>query len=109
MLGQSVVLDSVASTESIRRRWKQLAAAYDAEWIVIECVCSDEDIHRKRLNIRQRHIPGWHELEWSDVEHVQGYYAPWNEPRLTVDAIDPLDENLKKVFDWLTIKKETLR
>jgi predicted kinase len=36
MLGQSVILDSVASTESIRSSWKQLAAEYGAEWRVIE-------------------------------------------------------------------------
>lgn len=67
MLGQSVILDSVASTESIRSTWKQLAAKYDAEWLVIECICSDESIHRERLKSRQRDIPGWHELDWADV------------------------------------------
>jgi len=29
MLGQSVILDSVASTESIRSTWKQLSVEYD--------------------------------------------------------------------------------
>jgi len=109
MLGQSVILDSVASTESIRSSWKQLAAKYDADWLVVECICSDEGAHRARLKTRQRHIPGWHELEWSDVERVQGYYVSWNEPRLILDAVDSLDENLEKVFDWLNNKKETLR
>ena len=63
MLMQSVILDSVASTESIRSSWKQLAAQYDADWLVVECICSDESVHRARLKKRQRHIPGWHELD----------------------------------------------
>jgi predicted kinase len=107
MLGQSVILDSVASTESIRSTWKQLAAKYDAEWLVIECICSDECIHRERLKSRQRSIPDWHELDWADVESVKSYFTLWNEPRLVVDAMQSVDENLKMILDWLENKKET--
>ena len=106
MLGQSVILDSVASTESIRSTWKQLSAKYGAEWLVIECVCSDESVHRARLKTRQRHIPGWHELEWADVERVRTYYAQWNEPRLIIDCVSPLDKNLGIVLDWIKTKEE---
>jgi len=109
MLGQSVILDSVASTESIRSTWKQVAAKYAAEWSVIECICSDENIHVERLKSRQRGIPGWHELDWADVESVKSYFVPWNEPRLVVDAIQSVDKNLKKILDWLEGKKEDLR
>jgi predicted kinase len=101
MLGQSAILDSVASTESIRSSWKQLAAQYDAEWRVIECICSDESLHRARIGIRQRNIPGWHELEWSEVEHVKTYYLPWEEDRLIVNTVDSLEDNLKHVFEYL--------
>src|SRR5512139_2580399 len=66
-LGQSVILDSVASTVSIRAEWRALAQAYQAEWHVIECTCSDIATHRDRLGGRQRGIPGWHELDWSEV------------------------------------------
>jgi len=106
MLGQSVILDSVASTESIRSTWKQVAAKYGADWLVVECICSDESIHRERLKSRQRGIPGWHELEWADLDSVRSYFAPWNEPRLVLDAIRPVDGNLKKILDWLENKKE---
>ena len=108
MLGQSVILDSVASTESIRSTWKQVAAKYGADWSVIECICSDESIHRERLQSRQRGIPGWHELDWADVGSVRSYFAPWNEPRLVMDAIQSVDGNLKKILDWLEGKKEDL-
>jgi predicted kinase len=61
-LGQSVILDSVAGTESIRAQWRSLATRYGAHWCVIECIWSDELVHCARLAMRQRHIPGWHEL-----------------------------------------------
>lgn len=109
MLGQSVILDSVASTESIRSMWKQLAEKYDADWFVVECICSDENVHRIRLKTRERHIPGWHELEWDDVEYVRSYYVPWNESRLVVDSMMLIEENLEEIFGWLKPKKENSR
>ena len=95
-LGQSVILDSVAGSETIRSTWRQLSKQYDADWRVIECMCSDEIIHRIRLQDRKRNIPGWHELEWSEVERVKQYYLPWEGEHLVLDMIAPLEENLFK-------------
>jgi len=96
MLGQSVILDSVASTETIRDTWRQMSKQYGANWRVIECVCSDETFHRSRLNSRKRNIPGWHELEWSEVEKVKQYYAAWEEEHLILDMVNSFEENLSK-------------
>jgi predicted kinase len=99
MLGQCVILDSVAASQSIRSTWRQLSEQYGAGWRVIECVCSDESLHRLRLKDRKRNIPGWHELEWTEVERVQRYYVPWEGERLVLDMIHSFEENL------LTAKK----
>ena len=96
MLGQSVILDSVASTETIRDTWRQMSKQYGADWRVIECVCSDQSLHRARLGTRKRNIPGWHELTWSDVEKVKQYYAVWEEEHLILDMVNPFEENLFK-------------
>ena len=96
ILGQSAILDSVASTKSIRDVWRQLSEQYNADWRVIECVCSDESLHRSRLKERRRNIPGWHELEWSEVERVKQYYLPWEGERLIVDMTYSFDENFLK-------------
>jgi predicted kinase len=96
MLEQSVILDSVAGMQTIRSTWRQLAEGYGTDWHVIECVCSDESIHRSRLNQRNRGIPGWHELEWSDVEKVKQYFVPWEEERLVLDMVHPFVVNFSK-------------
>jgi predicted kinase len=93
MLGQSVILDSVAGSQNIRSTWCRLSEQYAADWRVIECVCSDESVHRARLKDRRRDIPGWHELEWSEVERVRQYYLPWEEEHLILDMVQSLDEN----------------
>ena len=96
MLGQSVILDSVAASENIRNIWRQLSVQYQARYRVVECICSDETLHRLRLQERKRDIPGWHELEWSEVERVKRYYSPWEEERLVLDMANPFPENFFK-------------
>lgn len=100
-LSQSAILDSVASVESIRQKWRGLAAQYQASFRAIECICSDENIHRNRLDGRQRDIPGWHELEWAEVLQVHERYEPWTMDRLILDAIDPFETNLRRGFNYL--------
>ena len=64
-------------------------------------MCSDETIHRTRLNYRERDIPGWYELQWSDVENVRAHYEPWDEERLVLDAVQPMEENIARVLAYL--------
>jgi predicted kinase len=96
MLGQSVILDSVAASKTIRDTWLNLTEQYSADSRVIECICSDESLHRSQLKQRQRNIPGWHELEWSEVERVKEYYVPWEGERLVLDMNHSFNENFLK-------------
>ncbi|MEO8356390.1 MAG: AAA family ATPase [Chloroflexota bacterium] len=100
MLNQSVILDSVASAQSIRDMWQHLSEQYQAHWRVIECICSDQSLHRSRLSKRVRHIPGWHELTWPDVEKVQQYHVPWQDERLIVDMLEPFQDNLYQAISY---------
>lgn len=100
MLGQSVILDSVASTQTIRDAWKRLSEQYQADWRVIECICSDEAVHLQKIGERQRKIPGWHELKWQDVEKVKGYFVPWEGERLILDMMNPFAQNLSRLIAY---------
>jgi hypothetical protein len=101
MFGQSVILDSVASTASIRSCWRELAEEFGAARYVIECVCSDERVHRDHLSVRQRKIPGWPELEWCEVDRVRSYYEPWCEERLVLDSLDPVADNVARAIRYV--------
>ena len=100
MLDQSVILDSVAGTQSIRDTWEHLSKRYQARLRVIECICSDESFHRTQLSKRERHIPGWHELAWSDVEKVKSYFLPWHEERLVLDMVNPREKNRSRAIEY---------
>lgn len=100
-LNQSAILDSVAAVESIRKSWRDLAQNHHARFKVIETICSNQSIHRSRLNSRERNIPGWYELDWDEVERVRQRYEVWQANRLIVDALTPFDSNLRRVLDFL--------
>ncbi|MEM9561087.1 MAG: AAA family ATPase [Actinomycetota bacterium] len=105
-LGSSCILDLVAGEEP-RRRWYDMAHRYDADFAVIECICSDAGIHRSRVDGRVRGIPGWYELDWSEVERGRSLYQPLDEPKLVLDAIDPLAANVAAAKDWLAATRRS--
>lgn len=100
-LGQSVILDSVVTSERLRSVWRTLGVQYGAAFRVVECICSDRELHQRRLIGRTRGIPGWHELSWDDVEHVRTEYEPWQEKRLVLDAVDSPDSNRDVLCSYL--------
>ncbi|HYI14734.1 MAG TPA: AAA family ATPase [Thermomicrobiales bacterium] len=101
-LGQSVVLDSVATHERIRSTWRDMALKHGASFVAIECVCTDEMLHRTRLSQRSRNIPGWYEIDWSQVAATRNRYEPCVDQRLVLNAITPLDDNLNALRDYLS-------
>ena len=106
-LGQSAILDSVATFERIRAQWRALAADYGTHWRVIEVICSDEATHRARLAVRTRGIPGWHELTWDEVERVRCHYEPWTDDRLILDSVDPLDDLIAAALAYVNQDQRT--
>jgi len=100
--GASVVLDLVAREEP-RRAWEQLAARCGASFAVVECMCSDPAILRSRVEGRQRAIPGWYELRWEGVERSRANYVPLADPKVVIDAVSPLADNLERVRAHLAV------
>ncbi len=100
-LGQSAILDSVVGMESTRRSWRNLAAAYRAKWAVIECICSDEHLHRTRLASRRHSIPGRIPMEWFEIERVKIHFEPWQDERLILDTVHPLEKNIMDALDYI--------
>jgi predicted kinase len=95
------VLDTVARVAESRATWRALADSHASPFVVIECVCSDDSVHERRLEGRVRGIPGWYEVEWSDVVAAKQRWVPWTEDRLVLDAVDPADVNLARALEYV--------
>lgn len=105
MLGQSAIVDTVV-TNSEFGLWTETADHYSARLFLIECICSDEAIHRVRIEGRIRGIPGWHEVGWDHVERMRAEFSPVTADRLTVDAIAPIEDNVRRVLDYIACPAE---
>lgn len=99
---RSVVLDGAARDSEIGLI-RQTAADTDATMFVVATGCSDVAVHRARVEGRRRGIPGWHELEWSYVAAARERWEPPRDADLYLDAADPLDSNIDRLHDILTM------
>jgi predicted kinase len=102
---QPAVLDCVARPRGIER-WSELAVRFGAPFDVVECTCSDAAIHRTRIEGRSRDIPGWDELDWVHVERSRTEYVPEPDATIVVDAVEPFEDNLRRVRGTLGLGPE---
>jgi AAA domain len=100
MLGQSAIVDCLVN-DSVAAQWQADIAGCAARLYLVECVCSDAALHRGRIVGRRRGIPGWHEVGWDHVERMRVEFPALGIEHLTVDAVDPLKDNMRKVLDYL--------
>lgn len=98
--GNSVVLDGVARDPEVTGT-RALAQAEGARCLVVVTSCSDEAVHRQRVDGRQRGIPGWYELDWDHVAGVLGRWQPPARADLCLDAVDPFDANVARLEELL--------
>lgn len=99
-LDQSAVLDCLV-VDALVGVWDERAKQFHARLFVVECFCSDEGLHRSRLEGRRRGIPGWHEVDWDHVLRMREEYPPLRSPHLRLDAVNRLEDNLEAVLELM--------
>ncbi|CAN7605360.1 AAA family ATPase [Bradyrhizobium sp. LjRoot220] len=93
-LNHSVLIDAVNPVEAPRAAWRKLAAKFRADLKIIECICVDQAIHRRRVEARVRNIDGMAEIDWARVEQRRAEYEAWIDARLTLDTSAQSSERL---------------
>ncbi len=104
-LGQFAVVDAVNSIELVRAWWRDLAAEFRVPRPIIECVCSDPALHRRRIESRRRDIPGFlyeDGAAWPAIEQRRQEYEPCAEDHLVLDAVNPLDANVREAIEYVS-------
>lgn len=97
----SVVLDATFTIEDARSRAKQVAENSHAHLFIIECICSEIDIWKKRIESRPELVEGWTPADWEEAQRVRSNFEKWNEPHLILDSINPLEENYQKLLEYI--------
>lgn len=103
--GRSVLVDAVNAVNPAREQWVTLAATLEEPLKFIEVICSDADLHRQRIENRERSLPHL-ELTWNAVEQSLEDYAEWSGPsaavaRITLDSVEPLGVNVERALAFL--------
>ncbi len=94
LLGQSAIVDCVVDDATVTA-WRGRVSEHGGRLVVVECVCRDQAVHRRRVEGRHRGIPGWHEIGWDHVERMRREFRPVTDKQLTLDALHPVDHNLR--------------
>ena len=77
-LGHWVVADAVHPVALTREAWRAVGEAAEARVVEIEVVCSDAEVHRRRVTERVPDIAGQVLPTWRDV--LERRYEPWEPP-----------------------------
>jgi predicted kinase len=104
--GNGVVIDAVNAVEPAREQWLKLAARCGIAIRFVEVVCSDESVHRARLEARGRQLAHLAEPTWHAVEQSLDEWEAWSGetgavPRITVDSMDPLPLLVEQVIGFV--------
>jgi len=102
-----VIVDAVNAVEPAREQWVKLGARHGERRVrFVEVICSDESIHRSRLEARGRQLAHIAEPSWHAVEQSLDEWEPWGGesgavPRITVDSVQPLEVIVDQVIAFV--------
>lgn len=98
-LGHIVIADSVNPIAITRNAWRLAAARAGARSIDVEIICSDEAMHRARVETRDNDLTGFHQPTWADV--TARAYEPWTTERTIIDTAK---QSLPTIIAMLTLE-----
>lgn len=98
--GRDVVADSVNPLAVTRRAWAEVADATGSRHLDVEVVCSDREIHRRRVEERTSDLDGMTVPTWEQVEARR--YEAWEAGVLRVDTTDGVAEGVRAIVGRLT-------
>jgi predicted kinase len=96
-MGLSVVLDCGASWR-VRESWRTVADQAGAAFRLVDTVCSDVELHRRRFEARGSI---WHcdaGQTWEKVDELRLWFHPHPQAAFIADAIRSVDENVESIL-----------
>jgi predicted kinase len=83
-LGLNVIVECVNPTALTRDGWVGTAEVAGAELVEVEVICSDEDEHRRRAEVRRSDVDGLVKPPWTAI--LEREYEPWLRTPLVIDS-----------------------
>ena len=83
-LGRTVIGDSVNPWRLTREAWHGAARRAGKPFVDVECACSDQTEHRRRVETRPADIAGFKLPTWEEV--ITRDYHPWDSDHIVIDT-----------------------
>jgi predicted kinase len=83
-LGRTVIADSVNPIRLSRDAWIGVAHRAHARAVEVEVICSDQQLHRQRVETRAVDIHGLKLPTWEKV--ISREYEPWERKHIVIDT-----------------------
>jgi predicted kinase len=106
--GQTIIVDAVNAVDPAREQWVNLAKKHGEQLRFIEVICSDTELHRERLEARDRNLTHLPEPTWHAVEQSLEEYADWTGPtaaipRITLDSVQRLGQTVEQALAFIQV------
>ena len=99
-VGRTVIADSVNPLPVTRNAWIGVAKKTQSTAIECEIICSDLEVHRRRVDTRTSGAPGAASPAWREV--VGWDYRPWDREHVVIDtAHRSVDDSVKTLIGYL--------
>jgi predicted kinase len=79
-----VIADSANPISLTRDAWRDVAMKSNSKYLEVEFICSDEKIHRNRVEARKNNDANSLLPDWDDIERRT--YERWRRDRLLIDT-----------------------
>jgi predicted kinase len=86
LIGQTVIADSVNPLQLTRDAWLAVALRAGTAAAEVEIICSNQKLHRQRLEMRPMEIKGLKLPTWEEV--VSRKYEPWSREHIVIDTAE---------------------
>jgi predicted kinase len=100
-LGHHTIADAVNAGRSERDLWQALAHGHDLRPRLIETICSDLVLHRRRVEGRQHASPGSYPPTWTDVQQCRREYQRWESEHLVIDSAAGFEDNVRTALRYV--------
>lgn len=103
-LGRQVIADCVNPLGLTRESWREVARQSGVEIFEVEVTCSDQGVHKLRVERRPSDIPGLQPPTWQEV--LSRKYEPWDREHVVVDsAISSIEEIVAGIRRFLKLRE----
>jgi predicted kinase len=96
-IGQSVVIECGAS-EDIREKWRNITRAAGATFLVVDTICSNVEVHRRRFEARGPTWSGEIGQTWHTLDKARSDFRPHPQALFVADSVRSVQENVDSIL-----------